>query len=422
MGPEEFPQDQLYLMERDRLHQRALHGYGTVLGLGVRVQDDPGGRPEVVVDPGLAVTPRGESVCVARAQCAGLDGWLAAHAGEIVALGSPPGSPPLGSPPAALTLWVVLCARECETDLVPVLGDPCRTAEDATAASRIADDFELRLVTDPPEHQEEAAVRLFGELLRAIEVTDAGGPFLTPADLAALVRRLVPSGSPPALPTLAEILAGSPPILVSPPGGALLVHPDDARAAFLAAWREWVAFVRPQLAGGAAGCPNGGEACVLLARLDFALATGLGGEPIVDGPVVVDDVDRPWLLHTRLLQELRWAGGAVALALGGGFPPQPFVFDLGAFAPDPAAAPAAVPRTPAVPPPRAGGLVIDGVDLNRASAGELTAIPGVGAVLARRLVSAREALGGFADLDDLRRTVTGVGDALLARLRARLQG
>jgi hypothetical protein len=312
LGPEEFQQDQLYFMERDRLHQRALHGYGTVLGLGVRVRDNAAGRPEVLVDPGLAVTPRGESICIARAQCADLDGWLSIHGAELPgAIGSPSGSPPLGSPgspPSAVTLWVVLCARECSTDLVPVLGDPCRTAADATAPSRIADDFELKLALLPPTHIEEAAVRLFGELLRSIDVNASGAPLLSPAEIGALVRAMVPIGSPPVLPTLADLLAtASPPLTPASPGAPLFVHPNDANDAFLAAWREWIAFVRPQLSAAAAGCANNGENCVLLAQLDFGI-TGASPALQVDGAVTVDDVHRPWLLHTRLLQELSLTG------------------------------------------------------------------------------------------------------------------
>ncbi|MGH9238577.1 MAG: hypothetical protein ACRD3G_11110 [Vicinamibacterales bacterium] len=315
LGPEEFQQDQLYFMERARLHQRAAHGYGTMLGLGVRVRDNASGRPEVLVDPGLAAVPRGELVCVRQAQCADLDAWLTAHQSELSggggATGSPAFSPPVGSPPSSVTLWVVLCWRECATDLVPVLGDPCRTAEDATAASRFADDFELKLVTTRPEHVEEAAVRLFAALLRLIDVTDVGGPFLSPQDIAAMVRKIVPVGSPAVLPSLGDLVAtGSPPVVSSPPFGPLLVHPLDAPAVFLAAWREWISFVRPQLAAGAAGCAGGGEPCVLLARLDLGIIAGGAGLQ-VDGPVTVDDVDRPWLLHTRALQELSltaWMG------------------------------------------------------------------------------------------------------------------
>jgi hypothetical protein len=317
LGPEEFQQDQLYFMERDRLHQRALHGYGTVLGLGVRVRDNAAGRPEVLVDPGLAVVPRGTSVCVAQAQCADLNDWLVVHGGELGvstgSTGSPAlGSPALGSPPSQATVWVVLCPRECATDVVPVLGDPCRTAEDATAPSRVADDFELKLVTAAPEHLEEAAVRLFGELLRSIDVTDVGGPFVTPAELAELVRRIVPVGSPPLLPTRDELLLGSPSFVVSPLA-PLLLHPADSPAAFRAAWHAWITEVRPRLAAGSAGCAGGGECCLQLARLDFAL-TSSSGTLEIDGAVTVDDVDRPWLLQTRMIHELStgaWRGFGV---------------------------------------------------------------------------------------------------------------
>lgn len=333
LGQGDFDQEQVYLMERDRLHQRALHGYGTVLGLGVEVRDGADGRPEVVVAPGLAVTPRGASVCVPRAQCARLDDWLEAHRDDLTGAGSPPGSPPssppLGSPPGALSLWLVLCPRDCETDPVPVLGDPCRTAEDLTVPSRIADDFYLELRLEAPSHQEEAGVRLLGELLRAVEVSELPGPggVLTADDLAERVRLLAPAGSPPALPDLDDVIGpasgsppGSPPS--SPPAGPALsdltLHPDDAAEVLAAAWRVWITEVRPLLAGGAAGCANGGEPCVLLARLDFDVTEAGDGDLEVDGPVTLDEDERPWLLHTRVLQE--WLPMTWSAEVAGGSP------------------------------------------------------------------------------------------------------
>lgn len=59
---------------------------------------------------------------------------------------------------------------------------------------------------------------------------------------------------------------------------------------------------------------------------------------------------------------------------------------------------------------------IDPIDLNRASADDLSRLPGVGIALATRIVEAREATGGFTSLDDLRR-VRGVGSSKLERLR-----
>ena len=56
------------------------------------------------------------------------------------------------------------------------------------------------------------------------------------------------------------------------------------------------------------------------------------------------------------------------------------------------------------------------VDINRATADELTRLPGIGPVLAERIVTARETRGPFGSVDDLRR-VSGVGTAKLAALR-----
>lgn len=56
------------------------------------------------------------------------------------------------------------------------------------------------------------------------------------------------------------------------------------------------------------------------------------------------------------------------------------------------------------------------VDLNLAPAGEIEALPGVGPVLAARIVAAREEKP-FASADDLGR-VPGVGPVTLERLRA----
>ena len=93
-----------------------------------------------------------------------------------------------------------------------------------------------------------------------------------------------------------------------------------------------------------------------------------------------------------------------------------------AVAPPPAAlsraapsrgAPVVVTRTPGPPEP-AGPI-----DLNRASAAELTRLPGIGPVLAARIVAARDSHGPFTSVDELRR-VSGVGPSKLAAFRDHL--
>jgi len=56
------------------------------------------------------------------------------------------------------------------------------------------------------------------------------------------------------------------------------------------------------------------------------------------------------------------------------------------------------------------------IDLNRADAAALESLPGIGPVLAERIVAWREANGPFPNVDVLGE-VSGIGPALMARLR-----
>lgn len=87
----------------------------------------------------------------------------------------------------------------------------------------------------------------------------------------------------------------------------------------------------------------------------------------------------------------------------------------------PSADPASGPRADGVAPGdgsplRAGTLL----DLNRATAADLEALPGVGPVLAGRIVAHRERHGAFRHPDELL-AVRGIGPRLLARLRDRVR-
>ena len=58
-----------------------------------------------------------------------------------------------------------------------------------------------------------------------------------------------------------------------------------------------------------------------------------------------------------------------------------------------------------------------GIDLNRATAEQLRELPGVGPVLAERIVAHREEFGDFTEVEDLL-DVPGIGEAKLALLRS----
>lgn len=337
LGVDEFEQEQTYFIERDRLHQRALHGYGTVHGLGVHLEPHAAadGGPEVIVAPGMAVDPQGQHICIPDAQCARVDDWLAQQTPETDGIPLAP-----GDPAERVSIYVVLRYRTCPTDAVPLPGKPCRSLEDTMTASRLEDDFALSFTFRRPPHVEEAVIRIFGELLHAIEGADTG-PFVDRAVLLDLVRRLreVQPGT-----TLADLLASLSPPSGSPPGGSrpsgsppaamrLRVPRSETPALLRALMRVWVTEVRPDVlragheddpleaayqqrgAGRCSPVPKRDDA-VLLAELRVpAEATPEGLRRVPDDPALIDvlERERPLLLATRLLQD-----GFTALHSAGG--------------------------------------------------------------------------------------------------------
>lgn len=286
LGVAEMEQEQAYFLERGRLHNRSLHGYGTVCGLQVTAEGT-----RVVVTSGLAVVPAGKEVRVTPDQCADLNDWLSVERNRQALLESesPPSSPP-ASPPESASVYVTLCYLECETDPVSVPGAPCRTEDESLVPSRITESFELKFTATPPAQLEEAAVLRLGHLLDRLDVT-AAVPGLSPAEMAQVVRTLEPG---------VALMADPPLPLLSPPGADLPVHPDNLEAVLREIFRVWVTEVRPTLLADGEGCAGAppAENCVLLTRVDFTLDDAWQAADLT----IVED-DRPFLLQTRLLQE-----------------------------------------------------------------------------------------------------------------------
>jgi hypothetical protein len=308
LGVADFNQEFAYLNNRDQWALRETVGYGTVSGLQI-TQQSTGTGPIITIAPGTAVSPSGQLIKICQAQCANLNAWLADPGNQqllTAQVGSPPGS--------AVNLYVVLCYRDCPTDTVPIPGEPCRCADQTTAASRTTDDFclELRLVA--PNQHEEDAVRRFVAWLRGAPIAGPGDTPATLAEFEQAVRHLESFESPP-LSSPADpdwdLNFGSPP-------SSLFVPAEQAVEYFRAAMLIWVTELRPlwreafPVGGCSCGCGSTGTAaatpedCVLLAGVSVPLAwNALNSQWVIgNGPVQIDESRRPWLLDLRMIQEL----------------------------------------------------------------------------------------------------------------------
>ena len=289
LGVADFEQEQAWFLEQDRSHARTLHGCGVVGGLGVAVTGTA-----LKVAPGMAIDGFGRVINVCGDQCADLNAWLLV-----------PEHHKLIGAPGAKTLHVVLRYCECATDLQPIPGQPCRTANESMSATRITASFSLDLETKAPDCPEEAATLRFGQWLRRLQI-GSGSPTLDTAAIESEVKALATA---PASPT---------------PNTPLYLPADKAEALLRHALASWARLVRPLV------CCHGDEAKeagidedeigVTLASVSFTLAADFTASDVKLLPV-----DPPVLLSTRLIQEALLnftrqiaAGDTVkALAFGG---------------------------------------------------------------------------------------------------------
>lgn len=303
LGEEDFKQEFAYLSARDQWLARDVVGYGTVRGLRLRCEKDASLGPQVVVHAGAALTPGGQLVCVPTAQRAVFNAWLAANTDAVNSL--------IGSTasPTTLQLFVVLYYRECETDDVPIPGEPCRSDDQLQAPSRVVDGFHLELRLEPPKQREEEAIRDFVAWLRQVEISDSITA-TTPLDqfldaIRDAAQAWFASSNPSSPP--GDFMFGSPP-------AALQVRPENAGEYLSAAFQLWVTELRPQWYGRWHGCGADTGAptddCVLLGQINLPVRRDPAGPWIVrdDVDATVDQQQRPLVLHQRLLQEWLLSG------------------------------------------------------------------------------------------------------------------
>jgi hypothetical protein len=117
LGHHQFHTEQAYFREKLKLHNRCLHGWGVVCGLGVELPPaatPPLTTPAVQVDPGLGLDPSGNELVVR-------DPIVIPDVTKLLTAAEQAGLSPNGS-----TVWLLLCYQERGIEPTrPVMPDSC---------------------------------------------------------------------------------------------------------------------------------------------------------------------------------------------------------------------------------------------------------------------------------------------------------
>jgi hypothetical protein len=317
LGLDEFQQEQLYFLQKDYLHERALHGYGTVYGLHVSVT--PAGSDfQVQVATGMGIDQWGREFVLRCALCANLGAWLAAQEQQT------PGTIADNlDPSGGLTVYLVANYGSCLDDLVPLPGQPCSSSAQTQVASRIRDAADIKLSWHPPAMPSWDADRRLARLIDSVQIVPGLDPADSDEDTIIDDLLALPDGA-------AGPSGGWPPELdwpapsTDPSGQAPLQLPAETAADALdRIFTAWVTQVRPQLLPALTDPDPASDPEILLAEITFVPASPfLPATPALLSCNDPDDTDRPYLLHTRLIQELQRLGTAAAKAPA---PPQQLV-------------------------------------------------------------------------------------------------
>lgn len=135
--------EQDYFREKQRRHNRLLHGWGVVCGLEV-VPDAEAGPLAVSICPGYALGPFGDEIYVPEPAKLDLT-YCARPPAE-------PCKPKNAVPPPAdgASILVMIQYAECKTRPMRTLPAGCGCDETACEYSRIRDGFEIRCALAPP--------------------------------------------------------------------------------------------------------------------------------------------------------------------------------------------------------------------------------------------------------------------------------
>lgn len=275
LGVDDFEAIGAYHRGKGWLHNAWLHREGVVWGLGVHTDL---ARGELKVLPGLALDGLGRELHHGHTACLSLAAWYDAHKddGELAAQLGDDGA-------VTFDAHIVMLFKTCPARQVPALAEPCSGNDSTTAASRVDETVELRLVPGraptPPAPPYHRLRLLFG--LEAAHVDDNG-----------------------------DVTAGDQDVLAA--RDAALALPDaDQPAEFLKYFRRFAALDAIDLSPAtvddgelAVYTPEREPAPIVLADVTGVTLTPKEAGGFTLGAATVDPTVRPTHVATRTIQEL----------------------------------------------------------------------------------------------------------------------
>ena len=175
ISPDDLTQDQIYFNEKQRRHNRLLHGWGVVCGAQVRAL----GNCKVSVEPGYILGPQGHEIVIDHE--VSVDLCKLQPGGGASPCADPP-DPWCSDIPATRQpnqpLYIAVRYAECETRPVRVAAGGCGCDNGDCQYSRIRDGYTIGVLTELPrsyqssEKQQRDAGAMLRTSVTAGEMTD----------------------------------------------------------------------------------------------------------------------------------------------------------------------------------------------------------------------------------------------------------
>jgi hypothetical protein len=149
LGADDLNTEQRYFREKQRRHNRYLHGWGVVCGCEVKPSPTKDKPFQVVICPGYVVTPCGDEIMIGTPALFDLATCLVSS--EDPCALSVPCPPVTSSTPLRSLIYLAVCYRECVARPVRVAPAGCSCDEAECDYSRIRDGYAFSCLSDKPK-------------------------------------------------------------------------------------------------------------------------------------------------------------------------------------------------------------------------------------------------------------------------------